>query len=52
MMLYAVIWKNKWGEAMGFVIENLEKAKQELEDVRSGHPEAVLIEFPIKGLIL
>lgn len=52
MILYAVIWKNMYGEALGGVTEDYERARKKLEVVRPGHPEAVLIEIPIKGLIL
>lgn len=52
MILYAVIWKNKFGEATGYVSEDPKKVREEFKDVHEFHPEAVFIEIPIKGLIL
>lgn len=52
MIFYAVIWKDMHGEALGCVTEDYERARKKLKFVRPRHPEAVLVEIPIKGLIL
>lgn len=52
MKLCAVIWKNSSDEISGYIIEDYRKAIECFKDVRPFHPEAIIIEFPIKGLIL
>ena len=52
MILYALIFKYSSGEVFGYVFEDLKRAREDFRDIHPFHPEAVIIEIPIKGLIL